>query len=69
MRLGLSRYRGSRRCHRLGTVRIWVTPETSPQSLATDPRKQGQGSALDPPKADGLWKPFIFDHRDPALTL
>jgi len=22
---------------------------------------QGQGSALDPPKAEGLWKPFILD--------
>jgi hypothetical protein len=42
MRLGLSRYRGSRRCHRLGTVRIWVTPETSPPSLATDPRSKAR---------------------------
>jgi hypothetical protein len=29
----------------------------------TIPRKEGQGSALDPPKAEGLWKPFIFDTR------
>jgi hypothetical protein len=27
------------------------------------PRKQRQGCALDPPKAEGLWKPFIFDTR------
>ena len=45
---GLSRYRGSRRCHRLGTVRIWVTPETSPQSLATDPGESKGSCGLRP---------------------
>jgi hypothetical protein len=29
-------------------------------SVGRSPRKQGQGSALDPPKAEGLWKPFIL---------
>jgi hypothetical protein len=40
--------------------------ECTPPALMTIPRRQGQGSALDPPKAEGLWKPFIFDNRDPA---
>jgi hypothetical protein len=53
----------SRHCPDLGHPRDFTTV------VGDGSEKQGQGSALDPPKADGLWKPFIFDHRDPALTL
>jgi hypothetical protein len=68
--LGLSRYRGSILCH--GPVQIWLITEYYTilvPSLVPNPIKQGQGSALDPPKASGLWNPFIFDNRRPARTL
>jgi transposase len=59
--IGLSRYAAV-----LGTivpVRIGFISEYMPLSLVTSPRKEGQGSALDPPKAEDLWKPFIFPFR------
>jgi hypothetical protein len=59
---GLSRYRGSIWCHRVPGRSGFITEYTRP-ALVAIPRKQGQGSALDPPKAEGLWKPFIFDTR------
>src|SRR5208337_320735 len=40
--------------------------EGTPPALVTIPRRQGQGSALDPPKAEGLWKLLILHSRGPG---
>jgi len=37
-------------------------PDTNPPSLSTYDQRQGQGFALDPPKAGGLWKPFYVSN-------
>ncbi len=40
----------------------------APFALGKGIERQGQGSALDPPKAGGLWKPLFFSRRQPLLN-
>ena len=63
MTIGLSRYRGSTWRYRPELDSLLSIDH--PRLVAIS-RKQGQGSALDPAKAEDLWNPFISDNRDSA---